>query len=196
VRLTGTAGHAGTTPMGLRRDPGPAAAEAILAVERICAGGEHGLVGTVGQISAKPGAFNVIPGQVEFSLDVRAETDAVRDQAAEQIVIEIEAIAARRGLDLAIEPLQTLPASPCDARLTALLSNAVRQVGVNPRRLPSGAGHDAMVMAGLCPTAMLFIRCKGGISHNPAEAVTTEDCALAARAVLAFIANLEAHRNA
>jgi allantoate deiminase len=196
ARLSGTAGHAGTTPMGLRRDPGPGAAEAILAVERICAGGAHGLVGTVGQIRALPGAFNVIPGQIEFSLDVRAETDEVRDAAVAEITAAIEAIAARRGLGLAFEALQTLPASPCDPALTALLAQAVAEVGTRPRRLPSGAGHDAMVMAALCPTAMLFIRCEGGVSHNPAERVSAEDCALAARAMLAFIAKLEARSGA
>jgi len=195
VRLTGTAGHAGTTPMGLRRDPGPAAAEAILSVERICGAGGHGLVGTVGQIRALPGAFNVIPGAIEFSLDVRAEIDQVRDDAVAQITAEIESIAERRGLAVAFEPLQTLPASPCDPMLTDLLAEAVAELGITPRRLPSGAGHDAMVMAALCPTAMLFIRCKGGISHNPAESVRPEDAALAAQAMLAFIAKLEAARN-
>ena len=191
VRLTGVAGHAGTTPMALRRDPGPAAAEAMLAVERICAAGSHGLVGTVGRIAALPGAFNVIPGAVEFSLDVRAETASVRDAAVAAITAEIEAIAARRGLGLAIELMQDLPESPCDPALTALLEEAVRTVGVEPLRLPSGAGHDTMVMAGLAPTAMLFIRCKGGVSHNPAEAVQSGDCVLALQAMLAFVDRLE-----
>ena len=191
VRLTGTAGHAGTTPMGLRKDPAPAAAEAILAVERLCAGGRDGLVGTVGRIAARPGAANVIPGAVEFTLDVRAETSPTRDAAAEAIISEIKAIAERRGLGLSIELLQDLPASPCDPALTGLLEDAVRAVGVTPRRLPSGAGHDAMVMADLCPTAMLFIRCEGGVSHNPAEAVDPADAALAARAMLAFIDALD-----
>jgi allantoate deiminase len=191
VRLTGAAGHAGTTPMRLRRDPGPAAAEAILAVERICREGKDGLVGTVGRIGAWPGAFNVIPGVVELSLDVRAETSASRDAAVAAITAEIEAIAARRGLAAAVELKQDLPESPCDPTLMSRLEAAVASVGVRPLRLPSGAGHDAMVMAALCPTAMLFVRCEGGISHNPAEAVRADDCELAARAMLAFIDNLE-----
>jgi allantoate deiminase len=191
VRLTGTAGHAGTTPMRLRRDPGPAAAEAILAVERICAGGEAGLVGTVGRMTALPGAFNVIPGAVEISLDIRAETSAVRDAAVARITAEIATIAARRGLGLDVTLLQDLAESPCDPRLTARLSAAVESLGLPVRRLPSGAGHDAMTMAALCPTAMLFIRCAGGVSHNPAEAVRTDDGVLAARAMLAFIDTLE-----
>ena len=191
VRLTGTAGHAGTTPMHLRRDPGPAAAEAILVIERICGAGTDGLVGTVGRISALPGSFNVIPGAVEFSMDIRAETSPVRDAAVAEISTEIEAIATRRGLGVTIELMQDLAESPCDLALTTLLEAAVRCVGVEPRRLPSGAGHDAMVIADLAPTAMLFIRCKGGVSHNPAESVRADDCVTALNAMLAFIDNLE-----
>jgi allantoate deiminase len=187
VHIAGAAGHAGTTPMGLRRDPGPAAAEAILAVERICSGGRDGLVGTMGRIAALPGAFNVIPGAVAFSLDIRAATSTTRDAAVEEIAAEIEAIAARRGLSVGVELLQDLAESPCDPVLTDLLATAVASVGVQPRRLQSGAGHDAMTMAALCPTAMLFLRCKGGVSHNPAESVREDDCILAARAMLAFI---------
>jgi len=191
VRMTGVAGHAGTTPMHLRRDPAPAAAEAILAVERLCAPGNEGLVGTVGRIAAEPGAFNVIPAAVVFSMDIRAETSKVRDAALDEIVSEIEAIAARRGIGVSIALLQDLPETPCDPALTQLLEDAVRSSGVNPLRLPSGAAHDAMVMAGLAPSAMLFIRCKGGVSHNPAEAVQAADCVIALQAMLAFVDAIE-----
>jgi allantoate deiminase len=191
VRITGSAGHAGTTPMGLRRDPGPAGAEAILAVERICASGRDGLVGTVGRLTALPGAFNVIPGAIDVSLDIRAATSATRDAAVAEITAEIEAIVARRGLSVVIDLLQDLAESPCDPALTDQLATAVAAVGVPPRRLQSGAGHDAMTMAALCPTAMLFLRCKGGVSHNPAESVREDDCILAARAMLAFIDALD-----
>ena len=192
ARFTGTAGHAGTTPMALRKDPGPAAAEAILAVERICRAGDHGLVGTVGRLAARPGATNVIPGAVEFSLDVRAETSAVRDAAVAEITAEFEVIAARRGLTLTLELVQALAESPCHPALIGLLEQALGDLDVPPRRLPSGAGHDAMVMASLCPTAMLFIRCAGGISHNPAEAVAPDDCVLALAAMHAFALRLDA----
>jgi allantoate deiminase len=191
VQITGAAGHAGTTPMGLRRDPGPAAAEAILAVERICSSGRDGLVGTVGRLKALPGAFNVIPGAIEFSLDIRAATSATRDSAVAEITGEIEALVARRGLKVVIDLLQTLSESPCDPTLTDQLAAALAANGVTPRRLQSGAGHDAMTMAALCPTAMLFLRCKGGVSHNPAESVREDDCILAARALLAFIDALD-----
>ncbi len=191
VRLTGTAGHAGTTPMHLRRDPGPGAAEAILALERLCAAGRDGLVGTAGRIAFQPGAFNVIPGAAEFSIDIRAGSSSARDAAVSAITIEIEAIAMRRALGLSIELLQDLPDCPCDPYLTGLLEAAVRAAGIKPLRLPSGAGHDAMVMAGLAPTAMLFIRCKDGVSHNPLESVRTDDCILALRTMRAFIDLLE-----
>ena len=196
VRITGMAGHAGTTPMNLRRDPGPAAAACILALERICQAGPDPLVGTVGRMTALPGAFNVIPGAVEYSMDIRAETSVTRDAAVEAITAEIHAIAARRGLSASVTVMQSLAESPCDPALTALLGEAVADLGVPARHLPSGAGHDAMVMAALCPTAMLFIRCEGGISHNPAESVTEADCALAAQAMLHFIDKLERRERA
>ncbi|ATC25589.1 allantoate amidohydrolase [Caulobacter vibrioides] len=193
VRITGMAGHAGTTPMALRKDPGPAAAEAILALERICRAGTDGLVGTVGRMTALPGAFNVIPGAIEFSMDIRAETSATRDAAVEAITAEIHAIAAARDLSATVTLMQALAESPCDPSLMGLLDESLADLGLPARRLPSGAGHDAMVMAALCPTAMLFIRCEGGISHNPAEAVTEADCALAAKAMLGFVEKLAAN---
>ena len=196
VKIVGTAGHAGTTPMGLRKDPGPGAAECILALERICRAGTDGLVGTVGRITALPGAFNVIPGAVEFSMDIRAETSATRDAAVDAICAEIHAIAAARGLTAEIHLMQALAESPCDPSLIGLLEAALAEHSLPARRLPSGAGHDAMGMADLCPTAMLFIRCEGGISHNPAEAVTEADCALAAHAMLTFIDKLERRERA
>ncbi len=196
VRIEGTAGHAGTTPMNLRKDPGPAAAEAILALERICRAGTDGLVGTVGRMTALPGAFNVIPGAIEFSMDIRAETSATRDDAVLTISAEIHAIAAKRGLRAEVKLMQALAESPCDPSLMGLLEAALADLSLSARRLPSGAGHDAMVMADLCPVAMLFVRCEGGISHNPAEAVTEADCALAAQAMLHFIDKLERRERA
>ncbi len=196
VRIIGSAGHAGTTPMNLRKDPGPAAAECVLALERICRAGSDGLVGTIGRITALPGAFNVIPGAVEFSMDIRAETSATRDEAVVAISAEIQAIAARRGLVAEIHLMQALAESPCDPSLTGLLEDALKDLSLPVRRLPSGAGHDAMVMADLCPVAMLFIRCEGGVSHNPAEAVSEADCALAAKAILLFIDKLERRERA
>ena len=190
VRFQGVAGHAGTTPMPLRHDALAAAAEAVLAVERICAAGPAGLVGTVGRLLTPIAAYNVILGEAEIGVDVRAAADSTRDAAAAAIRREIEAIAARRGVGVEIEVAQALPACPCDAHLADLMEAAVASVGVSPLRLVSGAGHDAMVLARIAPVAMLFIRCAGGISHNPAEHASAADADLACRAMLAFIDRL------
>lgn len=187
ARFSGAAGHAGTTPMHLRRDALAAAAEAIGVVEAICARGPRDLVGTVGRISASTSAFNVIAGAAEIGIDIRAASEGTRDAAAGAVRAEIEALAARRGVAVRIERLHALPPSPCDPGLIARMEAAVRAVGVEPLTLASGAGHDAMAMARLAPTAMLFIRCAGGVSHNPAEQVTAADADLACQALTAFV---------
>ena len=190
VVIEGMAGHAGTTSMALRRDALTAAAEAVLAVERIGSAGPDDLVATVGRLDVTPGAVNVIPGHVDFSLDIRALDHAVRDAAAEAILAELKTIGARRGVGLVAKRVNQLSACPCDPKLMGLLAAAMAAEGLPERRLASGAGHDAMVMATLCPTAMLFIRCAGGISHNPAEAVKVADVEIALRVMLGFIDKL------
>ncbi|PTQ11522.1 allantoate amidohydrolase [Sphingomonas oleivorans] len=190
ARISGRAGHAGTTAMPLRRDALTAAAEMVLAVERIAREGPADLVATVGRMTVAPGAVNVVPGRVDFSIDVRSGDETVRNDAALAIHAALDMIAETRGVTLEIEQVQDLAASPCDPALMDLLDEAVASVGQPVRRLVSGAGHDAMVMAALCPTAMLFIRCAGGISHNPAESVEPEDVELALRAMLGFIDRL------
>jgi allantoate deiminase len=127
---------------------------------------------------------------VRFTLDVRAGTAQTRDQAAGQIRQALEIIAERRGVGLTFRQSHDLPPSPCAPSLMARLENAVAAIGQPVRRLVSGAGHDAMMFADMTPTAMLFLRCKGGISHNPAESVTAEDADLALRALLIFIDSL------
>jgi allantoate deiminase len=190
VRITGKAGHAGTNAMHLRRDALAGAAEAVLIVERIAneIGGD--LVATVGRMTVAPGAVNVVPGQVDFSVDVRSGDETIRNDAASRIYAEFRTSAEKRGLGFACEQVQDLSASPCDPALTALLEAALADAGHAPRTLVSGAGHDCMVMASLCPTAMLFIRCEGGVSHNPAEAVTAADADAALRVMLGFIDKL------
>jgi allantoate deiminase len=190
VEVKGMAGHAGTTTMTLRRDALAAAAEAVLAVERAAQDDASDLVATVGRLSVAPGAPNVIPGRVDFTIDIRSGDQRVRDGAAKAILAELDAIAARRGVSISAEQVQDLAASPCDPGLTGWLADAVAAEGLPPRRLVSGAGHDAMVMAALCPTAMLFIRCAGGISHNPAEHVDPADADAALKAMLGFIDRL------
>lgn len=190
LAVIGRAGHAGTTTMALRSDALAAAAEMVLAVERIARDDASELVATVGRLTASPGAPNVIPGRVDFTLDVRALDPARRDRAAAQIIDEIEDIAARRGVTVRSEQVNDFAASPCDPALMDLLDAAVAGQGLPVRRLASGAGHDAMTMAALCPTAMLFLRCREGISHNPAEHVDVADAEIALQVMLGFIERL------
>jgi allantoate deiminase len=151
-----------------------AAAEFILAVEAV-AQGRGGLVATVGEIAALPGASNVIPGEARLSLDVRHPDDAVRVKASEELKRRAEEITAERGVALKWETVHESAAVVCDRRLTLLLENAVRRQQKEAPLLASGAGHDAAAMSAICPVAMLFVRCKGGISHNPAESASESD---------------------
>ena len=193
LELVGMAGHAGTTAMGLRRDAVAGMAEMVLAAEQIAGDDGSDLVATVGVVEVPSAAANVIAGRCRFTLDVRAGTAERRDRAAAAILARCEAIAAARSLSLAVHPVHDLPASPCDPALMALLDAASAAAGQPPFRLVSGAGHDAMIMAALCPTAMLFLRCRGGISHNPAEHVDPADVAVALQIMLGFLDSLPAH---
>src|SRR5882672_229536 len=188
VTLEGEAGHSGTVPMGLRRDALAAAAECVLAVESV-ARSEPELVGTVGRIEASPGAINVIPGEVRFTLDVRAPHDSLRESALAQMLSRFESICAPRRVAVSVEVLQDHGVSVCADWLMAQMDRAVAAEGLRVRRLPSGAGHDGMAMHALTDIAMLFVRCKGGISHNPAESITEEDAAVGARVFARFITN-------
>jgi allantoate deiminase len=178
VTFEGVAGHAGTVPMSLRRDALCAAAEWIVAVEAD-AGDAAGLVATVGEVSAEPGASNVIAGRAVLSLDLRHGDDATREAARERLRERAAAIGAARGVQVDWSVVQETPAVACAPDLTDLLAEAVAGAGHRVERLPSGAGHDAAVMAAIAPVAMLFVRCAGGISHNPAEAVVLADVAAA-----------------
>jgi allantoate deiminase len=186
IKFTGVAGHAGTTPMTLRKDALCGASDFILAVERC------GITATVGQIEAKPGASNVIPGSVTLSLDVRHLDDARRDAAVRSLRQRAKAITKKRGLRLSWTPIQQTASVACDPHLTTLLKSAVAQCQPRVIVLPSGAGHDAAAIAAICPVAMLFVRCKGGISHNPAESVKTADVANAISALRDFVLSFAA----
>jgi allantoate deiminase len=178
VVYSGVAGHAGTVPMGLRRDALVAAAELVGAADAR-ARETDGLVATVGELRVEPGASNVIPARATLSLDVRHLDDAVRAAAVADLRQRAGAIAAARGAEVAWTEVQTTGAVACSPALLGELEAAVDAAGVRVARLPSGAGHDAAVMSRLCDVALLFVRCEGGISHNPAEAVTAEDVAVA-----------------
>ncbi len=191
VTIRGTAGHAGTVPMPLRHDAAAAAAEIVLAVERRCSAAEM-LVGTVGQLTVPRGLINVIPGCCEFSIDVRAGDDATRDAAIADILAAIKTIADRRGVAADVMEIGRHPAAPCAPDMQSMLAQAMGRAGVEPFRLPSGAGHDAAMFAGVTKLGMLFVRCgNGGISHSPLESVTVEDADLAARVLLDALINLD-----
>ena len=187
VQATGLAGHAGTVPMGLRRDAAMTAAEIGLYIERRCSG-TPGLVGTVGVLEVPNGAANVVPGKAVFTIDIRAEQDAVRLAAVADVLHEMEAIAARRNVQLAINQTHDAASVPCAPWLQAQLEQAVASLGMPVRHLPSGAGHDAMAVAALTDVAMLFVRCgNGGISHHPDETMTAADAQAAADVFSRFV---------
>ncbi len=193
IGLSGTAGHAGTTAMNLRRDAVAGMAEMVLTAEAVAAAGPSDLVATVGLVEVPSGAANVIAGRSRFTLDVRAGDAAVRDRAADAILRQFREIAGWRDLGLAMRQVHDLPASPCDPALMDLLDAATAAAGHRPYRLVSGAGHDAMIMAALCPMAMLFLRCRGGVSHNPAEHVEPADAEAALAVISGFIRRLGDH---
>jgi allantoate deiminase len=188
VTVIGEAGHAGTTPMDLRRDALAGAAELILAAERVAqAHTADRMAATVGRIEALPGATNVIPGRVTFSIDLRSMTDAVRREAVQQLQAEAWRLVEARGLQIELEPLFEGTTTAMSGALQDLLAASVAGLGHKPIRLPSGAGHDAQMMTKLCPAAMLFVRCRGGISHNPAEYASLQDMGAAIAALIGFI---------
>jgi len=187
ARLTGMAGHAGTVPMALRRDALAGAAECISKMEEVCRTDQGGLVGTVGYIHAMPGATNVIPGQVHFTMDLRAPTDTHRKRAVTDIVRQIEAIARRRHLALQVDVTHENRTVPCAPWLKAQVAAAVAAEGYPVFELPSGAGHDGMAMVDIADIAMLFVRCRGGISHHPDEHVELADADAGARVLLRVI---------
>ena len=191
ARLTGMAGHAGTVPMALRRDALAGAAECISKIEELCRTDEGGLVGTVGYIHATPGATNVIPGQAHFTIDLRAPTDIHRKRAVTDIVRQIEAIAKRRKLELQVDVTHENRTVPCAPWLKAQVAEAVAAEGHPVFELPSGAGHDGMAMVDIADVGMIFVRCRGGISHHPDEHVDVADADAGARVLLRLIENFQ-----
>lgn len=188
ITVTGEAGHAGTVPMRLRRDALAGAAEMALMIEHTAKdSAASGMVATVGRFDVSPSATNIIPGSVVFTVDLRDMDDALRHAALERIRRDASAIADARKLGVRFEPFHDAAAVACDSRLQQHFADAIDDLGHKPVRLPSGAGHDAQTMAQLCPSAMLFVRCRGGISHNPAEYTSTADMGLAVAALIRFI---------
>lgn len=193
LKFTGHASHAGTTPMHLRHDALAAAAEWISKVEALALKTE-GLVATVGKLEVHPNAGNVIAGSAEFSLDIRHVRDTIRETAVDDLVHQAGSSAERRGLKLKWTKKMDEPSVPMDERLTAFMTDAIEAAGFPAKAMPSGAGHDAMIMAGRMPTAMLFLRSPGGLSHHPDEAVREEDVEAALQVGEKFLERLAAIR--
>jgi allantoate deiminase len=189
LHVRGEAGHAGTLPMAMRHDALAAAAEMVLLVEAHASAGPE-LIATVGDVRVPGGAINVVAGEVMLTLDVRSPDDATRHAGTGRILAGCREIAEQRGVRLEVEMGHDAPAAPCDAALQEALAAAMLRQGALPFRMASGAGHDAMAFRGRIPAAMLFVRCRGGISHNPAEFASGDDMGLAARVLYDAVAGL------
>ena len=178
LSLTGKAGHAGGTPYDRRRDALVGASEIVLEVERLSR--EHHVIGTVGRLQAFPGGVNVIPGRVEFSLDLRAEFDDTRDECLAALWSAVDEICARRKLSLEKTEIYRADAVVCDPALQRAIETGIRATGDSePMAFWSRAGHDGMAVVDVTPVAMLFLRCAGGVSHHPDESVRRSDVAAA-----------------
>jgi allantoate deiminase len=184
VEYHGVAGHAGTVPMNLRHDALAGAAELVLAAEKC------GVLATIGKLEVANGASNIIPGKVSLTLDVRDQKDLRRIAAVKKLQTKAQTIAKRRGLKLIWTPVQQTAAVPCDKTLTQIFSKSIARQGLEVLKLPSGAGHDAAAISAICPVAMLFVRCKNGISHNPAESVKVGDMRVAIEVLADFVQTL------
>lgn len=183
ICFTGEAGHAGTVPHDRRQDALAAAAELILEIEKI---GQQtqGLFATVGYIKSHPGLSNVISANAELRLDLRHESDDVRDASYEKIKSAIDSISSARNVKGQIVNVQCTAATQMDSQLTQHILHSIGNTGQNKRTMVSGAGHDAMIMARMTPSCMLFIRCKDGVSHNFGEYVSPEDIDVALRVMV------------
>ena len=188
-RFSGEQGHAGTLPMSLRHDALCAAAEFVLLAESL---GRQtpGLVTTIGQLSVEPGASNVVPGAVELSLDLRHADDTLLARCAQQLRDGAEQISAARGLAVSSQLVQLSRTTRCSERLVQLWEQALRDEGYPVFQLPSGAGHDGVSVSALTDISMLFVRCRGGVSHHPSEAVLERDVASALAVCERFLLNM------
>jgi allantoate deiminase len=186
VEARGRAAHAGTTPMEGRHDALAAAAQVVLEVERM-ARATSGLIATVGALAVEPGASNVVPARVRFSIDVRHARDSVRTTAVTEILASARELAQRRGVALFVSQEEHHAAVPADPVLSGFLGEAVAAAGHTPHRVVSGAGHDAGVMAAVAPMAMLFLRCPGGVSHHPDERVLASDVTVALEVLVRYL---------
>jgi len=193
ITVTGETGHAGTLPMQGRRDALVGAAALVTEVNRLARATPE-LRGTVGALTVQPNVVNAVPRQVRMTAEFRAPGDAIRTAAGAALHRHAAEVAAEQGLKIDIARSYEQPAQPCDAALTDMLRAAIAATGGAGRTLPSGATHDASAMADLCPIAMLFLRCRGGISHSPAEHAAAADMGRGVAAIAALLAGLRPRR--
>lgn len=190
ITVEGHAGHAGTVPMNLRADPLVIVSQWVTEVSsraKATCGSDYPVVATVGRLEVSPGAVNVIPGKVELTLDIRSISDDARDELSDELFKTLENKAEHNGLQLRVIQTHNASSVVCDSRLTNSLSNIVKNITGEPTVLTSGAGHDAMALADIVPTTMMFVRCKGGVSHHPDESVEPDDVAVALQALERFV---------
>lgn len=188
VTIEGEAGHSGTVPMNLRHDALTAAAEVVLMIEKTAQ--QHGVVATVGHLQTYPGAVNVIPGLVEFTVDIRSDNDALKEKVMNLIFHTSESIGMQREVEIYWKDYHWAPARQCHPDFRILFEEAIAQQKIHVRSLVSGAGHDAMNFAEITDIAMLFVRCKEGISHHPDEYVSEEDAEVAVKTTLLALKGL------
>jgi allantoate deiminase len=191
VVVHGRGDHAGATPMDFRLDPTVPMAETILELERLAREAGNGTVGTVGEIDVEPGIINAIASRVRFSLDIRGPDDEAYRGVVRDVAAFAEEAARRRGIDAEVSQRQSLPATPLDERIVAALEQAAQATGEPYMKMHSGAAHDTMCVAERVPSAMVFVPCKDGVSHDPAEDAEPADAALAAQIILNAIQALQ-----
>jgi beta-ureidopropionase / N-carbamoyl-L-amino-acid hydrolase len=196
ARIGGNPSHAGTTPMDTRHDALPAAAELVLAVERLARGraGEDGFVGTVGRLAVTPNAANVVPGEVTATVELRAPSDESLDEVQRELEARIAEVSSERGLGFRFAEVSRTPPVELDHELRTMLGQAADAAGVQALQMVSGGGHDAGHVAALAPAAMLFVPCREGLSHAPAESADPGDIAVGAQLMLQVVLGLAATR--
>jgi allantoate deiminase len=193
--FTGEPGHAGTTPMDLRRDALAAAAGAMAAIEAE-ASATGSSVGTVGQLGVEPGGINIIPGRVEISLDLRDIEERTRDLVEERILQRAREVCVKRGVGFETEVLQRMAPTSCSETVLGAARAACEKLGIRPHELASGAAHDGMQLVELCPMGMIFIRSKNGVSHSPDEWSSKEDCTAGGNVLYHTVLDLASTSNA
>ncbi len=190
VRLRGMNAHAGTTPMEVRRDPLLGAARMVDAIDRSTRALRPDAVATVGEFAVGPGSINVINQEVRFSIDIRCPDESVLEEQKKRVLAACEEISGDMGLELDIEEIWHVPPTVFHANIVDAVEEAASALGLPGKRMLSGAGHDAKYLAEICPTGMIFIPCKDGISHNETEDILQEHATAGADVLLHTVLRL------